>query len=126
MFRPMKTLLTAAAAMLIASVAGAQYKTPPPATANTGVPNPGVQVAQNPNIQITPGAVQDDLSLARRIARDEAIKMVKEGKAVWVDVRPRDQYDEGHIPGAMNLPLGELMGRLNELPPGKFIIAYCA
>ena len=127
MFRCMKTLLTTAAVAFIAATAAAQYKTPPtpapaPATQNQGA----IQVQPNNNIQITPGAVQDDLALARRIPRDEAIQMVKQHKAVWIDVRSKESYDESHIPGAISIPLSEMMSRLKELPPHKFLITYCA
>jgi 3-mercaptopyruvate sulfurtransferase SseA len=122
----MKTLLTTAAVALIATVAAAQYKTPvqtpPPA-------NPVIPVAPNKNVVITPTAqptAADELESARRIPRDEAIKLVKEKKAVYVDVRSKEAYDEGHIPGAISIPLSELITRFKELPPHKFIIAYCA
>jgi len=122
----MKTLLTTAAVALIATVAAAQYKTPAqPAPAA----NPVIPVAPNKNVVITPApqaTAADELESARRIPRDEAIKLVKEHKAVYIDVRSKDSYDEGHIPGAISIPLSELLTRLKELPPHKFIITYCA
>jgi len=126
MFDSMKNVSTLAAALaLVAATASAQYKTPQSAPPS----NPGgVQVAPNNNIQVltssTPAA--DDLSLAKRINRDEAMKMVKEGKAVWIDVRSESAYDEGHIPGALNFPLSDLPAKLTQLPPRKFLITYCA
>jgi len=66
------------------------------------------------------------LESAKRIKRDEAIRMVKSHKAVFVDVRPKDSYVAEHVKGAISLPLSELMTRLRELPPGKYIITYCA
>lgn len=66
------------------------------------------------------------LETARRIDQKEAVSLVKKHKAVYVDVRPKDAFEQGHIKGAMNIPLGELMGRLGELPKGKMIITYCA
>jgi len=66
------------------------------------------------------------LETARRIDMKEAVSLVKKHKAVYVDVRPKDAFEQGHIKGAMNIPLGELMGRLGELPKGKMIITYCA
>ena len=125
MFKTMKNVTILAAAMaLVAATASAQYKTPPPAPPS----NPGgVGVTPNNNIQVLQSnAPDDDLATAKRINRDEAIKMVKEGKAVWIDVRSESQYDEGHIPGALNFPLGELMSKLTQLPPGKYLITYCA
>lgn len=86
--------------------------------------------AQNP-VQITPGSgvkmqAEQPLESAKRIERDEAIKLVKEGKAVWVDVRSKDSYDAGHIKGAISIPLSEIITRVSELPPKKEIITYCA
>jgi rhodanese-related sulfurtransferase len=58
--------------------------------------------------------------------------MVKEGKAVWVDVRAKDQYDQEHIKGSMSYPLGDLETDLDKkvaaskLPKNKFLITYCA
>lgn len=66
------------------------------------------------------------LETARRIDIKKAVSLVQKHKAVYVDVRPKDAYEQGHIKGAMNIPLGELMGRLGELPKGKTIITYCA
>ena len=45
--------------------------------------------------------------------------------AVLVDVRDPDEFEEGHIPGAINLPLNELRSRLGELPREREIWLYC-
>jgi rhodanese-related sulfurtransferase len=66
------------------------------------------------------------LESARRIDQKEAVSLVKKHKAVFVDVRPKDAYEQGHIKGAMNIPLGEVLQRLKDLPKGKMIITYCA
>lgn len=42
-----------------------------------------------------------------------------------VDVRQPGEYEQGHIPGAMLIPLGELPTRLSELDFDKETIAYC-
>ena len=84
-------------------------------------------VTPNPAVQITPvNPAAESLESARRITREEAIKMVKEKKAVYVDVRAKDSFDAEHIKGAVNLPLGEVLTHLNKLPPHKFLITYCA
>ncbi len=36
--------------------------------------------------------------------------------AVILDVREQDEWDAGHAPGAVHIPLGELPSRLDELP----------
>jgi rhodanese-related sulfurtransferase/DNA-binding MarR family transcriptional regulator len=47
------------------------------------------------------------------------------GAICLLDVRPREEFDAGHLPGAHSLPLRELEERLAELPRDKTIIAYC-
>jgi rhodanese-related sulfurtransferase len=44
---------------------------------------------------------------------------------VLLDVRPRDEYRAGHIPGAISIPAGELERRLAEIPPDREVVAYC-
>ena len=36
--------------------------------------------------------------------------------ALVLDVREQDEWDAGHAPGAVHIPLGELPSRLGELP----------
>lgn len=45
--------------------------------------------------------------------------------ALVLDVRGRREYDEWHIPGARNIPLGELRGRLAEVPIDAKVRVYC-
>jgi 3-mercaptopyruvate sulfurtransferase SseA len=83
--------------------------------------------SSNPNLIITPPQKPDkNLEAARRISRDEAAKLVKEKKAVFVDVRSKESYDAGHIKGAVSIPESELTARLRELPPKTMLITYCA
>jgi rhodanese-related sulfurtransferase len=42
-----------------------------------------------------------------------------------VDVRPAEEYEAGHIPGALSVPVAELKRRLGELPKKREVIAYC-
>lgn len=44
---------------------------------------------------------------------------------IILDIRSREDYEEGHIPGALNIPLRELGYRLYELDKTKDIIVYC-
>jgi len=106
----------AIASLAIASAACAQFKSSSPAPAPAPAPAPVTLTQQ----------AEPSLESAKRIDRPEAIKMVDEGKAVWVDVRPKDQYEIGHIKGAINIPLSDLLTRLKDLPPHKYLITYCA
>jgi rhodanese-related sulfurtransferase len=49
----------------------------------------------------------------------------EQGEITVVDVREPDQYAEGHIPGAMNIPFDSLEGRLDEVPDDKRVIFVC-
>jgi len=42
-----------------------------------------------------------------------------------LDVRDPDEFEEGHIPGAVNLPLNEIRSRIEELPRDREISIYC-
>lgn len=59
------------------------------------------------------------------VGRDELMARVKEGGAMVIDVRPAEEYQAGHIPGAVNIPVDELPQRLESLPHGQEIVAYC-
>jgi rhodanese-related sulfurtransferase len=61
------------------------------------------------------------------IVSDEFINIVSiqpEDKFI-LDVRSPEETAEGKIEGAVNIPVDELQGRLNELPKGKEIIIHC-
>ena len=59
------------------------------------------------------------------LPRHEASRMLRRGDAVLVDVRPAAEFAHGHIDGAISIPVEELETRLEDLPRGKRIIAYC-
>ena len=63
---------------------------------------------------------------ARRVTIEEMESLVKEGKAVVIDVRSQDSYDAGHIPGAKLIPSGDILNHISELPKDKLIITYCS
>lgn len=54
--------------------------------------------------------------LEERLQRDDVLVL---------DVRPEEEYEAGHIPGARSIPVNQLEDHLEELPDGKEIVAYC-
>jgi rhodanese-related sulfurtransferase len=42
-----------------------------------------------------------------------------------IDVRPPEEYAQGHIAGALNIPLEKLKQQLKTLPRDREIVAYC-
>lgn len=55
----------------------------------------------------------------------DLLERVHQGLVTVVDVRPAEEYLQGHIPGALNIPLDQLKVRLEELPTDREIVAYC-
>lgn len=51
--------------------------------------------------------------------------LLKERKAILIDLRPRLEFEAGHLPGASSLPFTELSERSGELPRERRILAYC-
>lgn len=59
------------------------------------------------------------------VSREELLARMRDDLVTVLDVRPPDEFATGHLPGAVNIPLGELEARLGELDPGREIVAYC-
>jgi rhodanese-related sulfurtransferase len=55
----------------------------------------------------------------------ELRRLMREGDITVVDVRPAEEYQAGHIPGALSVPVPELKRRLREIPKDREVIAYC-
>jgi rhodanese-related sulfurtransferase/DNA-binding transcriptional ArsR family regulator len=58
----------------------------------------------------------DEAALRRKVSR---------GDVTVLDVRPPEEFDAAHIPGALSVPLPELAKRLSELPRRREVVAYC-
>ena len=59
------------------------------------------------------------------VSHAELMDRLKVGLVTVLDVRPRDEFALGHLPGAVNIPLDELERRLASLDPEQEIVAYC-
>ena len=44
---------------------------------------------------------------------------------MFLDVRTPEEYAAGHVPGAVNIPVGRLAKRLNAVPHDKQVYVYC-
>jgi rhodanese-related sulfurtransferase len=67
----------------------------------------------------------EDRDSLEAVSRDELLSRSRAGTVTILDVRPEDEFGLGHLPGAVNIPLGALESRLSELDPSKEIVAYC-
>jgi rhodanese-related sulfurtransferase len=59
------------------------------------------------------------------ISREALSDLIKKDAVVLVDVRPREEFDADHLPGAISIPLTELIERAGELPADKIVVIYC-
>lgn len=59
------------------------------------------------------------------VTRDELVGRLRDGDVTVLDVRPPEEFAQGHLPGAINIPGSELERRLAELPRDRQIVAYC-
>lgn len=55
----------------------------------------------------------------------ELLERARKGLVTVLDVRPPEEFDAGHVPGAVNIPVHELERRLAELPRRREVVAYC-
>jgi len=59
------------------------------------------------------------------VSRDELLAALESGKVALLDVRPEEEYQAGHLPRAINIPLQQLEVMLDKLPRDREIVAYC-
>jgi rhodanese-related sulfurtransferase/DNA-binding transcriptional ArsR family regulator len=59
------------------------------------------------------------------VSAAELIGRLDNDNILVLDVRPKIEYDAGHIPKAYSIPIDELAARLRELPETQEIVAYC-
>jgi rhodanese-related sulfurtransferase len=59
------------------------------------------------------------------ISRDELRERSKKGLVTVIDVRPAEEYEFGHIPGAINMPVEDIEKCIKDIPAGQEVIAYC-
>lgn len=63
--------------------------------------------------------------LMEPVDREDLLERVYQCQVTVLDVRPSEEYEAGHIPGALSIPISELEQRLAELPRDREIVAYC-
>jgi rhodanese-related sulfurtransferase/DNA-binding transcriptional ArsR family regulator len=67
----------------------------------------------------------NDRDSLEAVSRDELLAQTRAGFVTVLDVRPPDEFDLGHLPGAVNIPLRDLAARLAEIDLSHEIVAYC-
>jgi hypothetical protein len=94
----------------------AQMQAPPPATST-----PATQTPPRPTVPAGPDIAPMDEQ--HRVVADDIDKKLAEGNVLLLDVRePKELEELGTIEGSVNIPLGQLEKRLNELPKDRLIL----
>ena len=66
--------------------------------------------------------VKDDLE---PLPAEELLERVRDGLVTVLDVRPTEEFEAGHLPGAINIPLADLEKYLDRINPSQEVVAYC-
>jgi DNA-binding transcriptional ArsR family regulator len=67
----------------------------------------------------------DDPEALEPIGLPELQERLAGRTTVLLDVRPEVEFEAGHLPGAISIPLDELPRRLGEIPRDQQVVAYC-
>ncbi len=59
------------------------------------------------------------------VNREALLELVRKEAVTVLDVRPVEEYNAGHIPGALSIPIQDLKASLSKLPHDQDIVAYC-
>ncbi len=59
------------------------------------------------------------------VPAEELLDRAQQGLVTVIDVRPPEEYSQGHITGALNIPLDKLKQQLKQIPRDREVVAYC-
>ena len=85
---------------------------------------PGTYAEDNPAI----AAMQEYMEFAEYSEGSistEQLASIETGEIFFVDTRNKGQFDEGHIPGAVNIEWRQILSRRDEIPTDKPVVLYC-
>jgi rhodanese-related sulfurtransferase len=72
----------------------------------------------------TVGGSAPEPGTVARVDREALTRMLEQG-AQLVEVLPEEDFEEEHLPGAVNIPLAEIRDRAGELDRSRPVIVYC-
>ena len=102
-----------------------RYRLAGPAVARLWLELRAVAEQQMAEVEQALDAYRDRRHEFESVSADELRERQRNGEAILLDVRPAAEYEAGHLPGAISMPLDQLGARLHELPAGKQVVAYC-
>lgn len=77
---------------------------------------------QSQQPETAPAAPSDGVA---RVSVADTREGLQNGSIVLIDVRSTEQFQAGHIPGALHFPADRIRTEIKSLPGDKMIVAYC-
>jgi len=71
------------------------------------------------------GYTEGELETVSQISAAEAKQRWERGEVAVLDVRGADEYQAGHVPGALNIHAGRVMNHLGAIPKDKPVVVHC-
>lgn len=84
-----------------------------------------VAAARLAEVDVMFGVLKGDRSREAVVDFEELGSLRDSGEVLLCDVRPQVEFEAGHLPGAVCVPVDDLPHRMDELPRDRLIIAYC-
>lgn len=76
-------------------------------------------------IQHTRDVFLESRGVAEAEQAEQLLSRALSGTATVLDVRPIEEFQAGHLPGARSAPVGKLADQISSLPSDREVIAYC-
>lgn len=67
----------------------------------------------------------EERNVLEKVNVKSLVRRIRRGEVTLLDVRPASEYQSGHVPGAVSVPLEKLERYLAQLPKSKELVAYC-
>ncbi|HVN55239.1 MAG TPA: metalloregulator ArsR/SmtB family transcription factor [Anaerolineaceae bacterium] len=64
-------------------------------------------------------------SAFQRISVEDLLSGLNRDEILLIDARPEVEFQAGHLPGAVSIPVQQLPARIDDLPDHKTLVAYC-
>ena len=102
-----------------------RYRLADPAVARLWLELRAVAAQQNAEVERALDDYRERRHEFEPISAAELRERMAQDEVILLDVRPRVEYEAGHVPEAISIPREELEKQLDSLPKDKTVVAYC-
>lgn len=111
--------------LLLLTLAACGAPAPAAVEAPAEAPAAEAPAAEAPAAEAPAAAVEAPLDLPDAIDAATLAEVKDRSDVVVLDVREQWEYNEGHIPGVVHIPMNDIPGRLAEIPTDQTVIVTC-